>query len=186
MRLFKFIILVIVTLLFVDAQAQQARYKLLIHNKTHNSYWQVKANKPYQIWLNDTVNLKGYFDEVNEQDFYFVTKDSTYLIKPESVNYLAQISGFGSKAFYVKDGSTTKLVFGVIASTLGSLIFIPSAIASFEDSEYLIGAGVSAAITATGILLIKASNVQNNIVSPTYHLRDFKEPLKLRIVKSTM
>ena len=53
------------------ASAQTPSYNLYINNKTHNSYDQVKANQPYQIWLKDTASLKGYFDAVYENTFLF-------------------------------------------------------------------------------------------------------------------
>lgn len=184
MRLFKFIALAVVTLFFVDASAQQSKYKLFIYNKLHNSYWEVKANTPYQVWLNDTNNLKGYFDEVYESTFLFVTKDSTYTIAPESVNYLAQISGFGPKAHYAKRGSTVKYGLGVLVTTFGTIMLVPSAISAFFEKEALILVGVSAAITTGGILLIKSATNESNLVSSSYHLREFKEPQKLRIIKT--
>ncbi len=170
------------------ASAQTPSYNLYINNKTHNSYDQVKANQPYQIWLKDTASLKGYFDAVYENTFLFVTKDSTYVLRPDEVHFLAPISGFGNNSTYVNNNKTLNLVSGVTLTTIGSIgVLISLGLLSESASAGAISAIISGAILTGGIALINASNSIKSKVNNYYHLSpdNQRSPIKLRILQAS-
>lgn len=172
--------------LSVYASAQKQTYKLYINTKIHNSYDEVKANQPYQVWLKDTISLKGYFDAVYENTFLFVTKDSTYVLHPEEVNFLAPISGFGTNSTYLNNNKGLKLAAGVTLCTLGGVaVLISLGILSEDVSAGAISAIISGAILTSGIALINASNNINGKVSGYYYLSPQNKKLhsKLRILQ---
>ena len=178
------------TLLFclfiTQLSAQRAPYRLLIYNKLHNSYEQVEDNKPYQIWVADTLNLKGYFDVVNENNFAFVTKDSTYILYPENVHHMARISGFSDRAIYTSSNRTGKVILGTSMVTVGSVFAVPFAIASLIEPIALIPTAFSAIIIGGGIAITRSTNNSKFRVSNSYFMLPNKDTLKLRIVKSAM
>lgn len=172
--------------LYVSAQKQS--YSLYINNKIHNSYDQVKANQPYQIWLKDTASLKGYFDAVYENTFLFVTKDSTYVLQPEEVNFVAAISGFGNNSSYINNNKGLKLASGVTLTTIGSIgVLISLGILSQDASAGAISAIISGTILTSGIALINASNNIKSKVNNFYYLspENQKTPVKLRILQAS-
>ena len=164
----------------------QSKYNLYINNKIHNSYDMVKANQPYQIWLKDTASLKGYFDAVYENTFLFVTKDSTYVLRPDEVNFLAAISGFGNNSSYVNNNKTLKLASGVTLTTIGSIgVLISLGVLSQDAAAGAISAIISGTILTGGISLINASNSIKSKVNNFYYLspENQKAPIKLRILQ---
>jgi hypothetical protein len=170
------------------ASAQKQSYNLYMNNNIHNSYDQVKANQPYQIWLKDTASLKGYFDAVYESTFLFVTKDSTYVLRPEEVNFVAAISGFGDNSSYVKNNKGLKLASGVTLTTIGSIGVLASlGILSQDASAGAITAIISGTILTSGIALINASNSIKSKVNNFYYLspENQKSPVKLRIFQTS-
>lgn len=183
----KYLLLTLLFCLFFSVTfAQRAPYRLLIYNKIHNSYNQVEDGKPYQIWVSDTLSLKGYFDEVNERSFAFVTKDSTYMLQPEEIRYMARITGFGERSNYVSPSQTGKIVLGTTLVTIGSIVFVPSLLFSFVSSDALIPAAISAIVTSGGIGVLTTVNNKKTQVSNTYLALPETGNFKLRIVKSTM
>ncbi len=158
----------------------------MIYNKVHNSYEQVEDNKPYQIWVSDTFNLKGYFDEVSEHTFAFVTRDSTYIFRPGDIHYMVRISGFSDKAIYTFSNQTGKVILGSSMVTVGSVFLVPFAIASIFEPTALIPTAISAIVIGGGMAVLKSVNKSKSRVGNSYELLPNKGVLKLRIVKSTM
>lgn len=170
-------------------QAQDASYKLYIVNKLHNSYEAVKYGQPYQVWLHDTLNYKGYVDEVHESTFTFVTADSSYTFTLEEVSYLVLISGFGSKSVYRKPDNFLKQAGGGFLCVVGSVLGI-GALGAIGSNEGTIAGmlGVSSASFLTvGVMLSNSANsAKQNRVSVIQHVNQISNlsDFKLRILKS--
>lgn len=164
--------------------AQYYTNQLFVHNRLDNSFLMVERNKPYQIWLSETNNLKGYFDKVNTEDFDFVTKDSTYNLKAEEIIHVIRISGFSENAQYYQPDYSLKQLLGSFTTAVGGIFFIPFSIAALSVGEALIPAGISAVVSASGIYMIVSSKSSKKKVSNSLANIPKQEYCSLRILKN--
>lgn len=174
-----------------SVNAQHLANQLFIHDIKNNSYKKVVEFQAYAVLLNDTGMLKGYFDAVYDNTFLFATKDSVYVLLPEQIKGIAEISGFGNNGIinYSKSGNAALQAGGITLVTLGALL-LPGTIALLIDDT---GAGaVLSAFTggmlAGGITMINSASKRRketqNYLSPEEAVRINHN--QLRIIKSPL
>lgn len=147
----------------VFCKAQQTRYSLFIYNRLHNSYEAVVANKPYAIVVNDTATYKGYFDAVYENNFFFATKDSVYLLQPQEIKSVMRIRDFSSDQGMLTFGQRMAEYTCIGISSVSTFIFLPASLALLKEdvSAGLILGAISATL-AVGPALIASALVNSN------------------------
>ncbi len=174
-----------------SANAQHMANQLFIHDTKNNSYIKVVEFQAYAVLLNDTGLLKGYFDAVYDNTFLFATKDSVYLLSPEQIRGIIEISSFSNKSIinYSKPGNVALQAGGITLVTLGAL-FLPGTIALLieETGAGAILAAFTGGMLAGGIAMINSSSkkrreTQNNL-SPEDAARTNHN--QLRIIKSPL
>lgn len=163
--LFSFLLL----LSFFPARSQ---YRLLVHDKLHNSYNEYGKHDKYTVVTSDSILLTGFVTSFNKNSISLLVKDSTHVIQLASIINL----GLGTKSN--KAARVTTRIIGFVITTLGAMFTI-SALESFSESDNQTAAVVgvaSVAGIAAGVLMIRASykNDGNNrdfLVRPRYSFR---------------
>ncbi len=173
------------------SNAQQMANQLFIHNIKNNSYYKVVAFQPYAILTDNNEVLKGYFDAVYDETFFFATKDSVYLFKTENIKGVFETAGIsGNLRNYSKGGNTALQVGGVTMITLGAL-FLPGTIVALSEE---INAGIVLTIFTSGLIgggiamLNTVSKRKSKIQKDNIDFEDMlrKSKNQLRIIKSPL
>ncbi len=129
-------------LLFLSSVYAQ-KHKLYIYNYMHNSYHIILDNNPYRLLFRDSVELFGYFDKVNENNFLFVTRDSIYVLTTD------QVSGIDRYFKYHKTFAySARITWGVINLLMGSITLITSIPLSFSDPGLGLMVGASGGLVS--------------------------------------
>jgi len=171
--------------------AQHLANQLFIHDIRNNSYKKVIEFQAYAVLVNDTGIVKGYFDAVYDNTFLFATKDSVFVLSPEQIKGIVEISNFGNNGMinYSKSGTIALQAGGITLVTLGGL-FLPGTIVLLieETGAGAILSAFTGGLLAGGIAMInnaskRRKGVQNSI-SPEETIRVVNN--QLRIIKSPL
>jgi hypothetical protein len=164
--------------------AKGPKPRLFVVDGLHNSYKEVRENKPYEITAFDSLNLLGYFDAVYDTTFLFVTEDSVYVLNPKYVTNIFRISSFNENRRYLNSNGVLKTVAGVVLSTVGGFTFLVSGISMLVEPTG-IGTAIflgSGAVLTSGIVLANKKADSRNSNKPL--LMNGQPRYRLRIIKS--
>lgn len=150
----------------------RSQYRLLIHDKLHNSYHEYGKRDKYTIVTTDSMLLTGVISSFNNTAISLRVQDSIHVIQ------LANIVNLGVGAKNNKAARVTARITGYVLATLGGIFAISTLEAISESDNEVVAVVGIASLTGvlTGVLMISASYKDGNnnrdfLVRPRYRFR---------------